>query len=98
MNRGFWNEDLDSHCEMLTQGNNLEEQRIADGLKDLLQEILEQEGIELSGNIKIDLSNNRNKTVYMSVLASKVESDPTLAQKMPSAFVDLIIDLRDGKR
>ena len=97
LNRGFRNEDLDGHCEMLPQGNNLEGQLIAEGHEDLLKEILEQEG-ELSGNIKRDLSNNRNKTVYMSVLASKVESDPALAQTMPSAFVDLITDLRDGKR
>ena len=97
LNRGFRNEDLDDHFEMLPQGNTLERQLIADGHEDLLKEILEQEGIKLSGNIKSDLSNNRNKTVYMSVLASKV-SDPALAQTMPSAFVDLITDLRDGKR
>lgn len=96
LNRGFRNEDLDGHCETLPQGNNLEGQLIADGHKDLLQEILEQEGIELSGNIKRDLSNN--KAVYMSVLASKVESDLALAKTMPLAFVGLITCLRDGKR
>ena len=96
LNRGFRNEDLDGRCEMLPQGNNLEGQLIDDGHKHLLQEILEQEGVELSGNVKRDLSNN--KAVYMSVLASKVESDPDLAPKMPSVFVDLITDLRDGKR
>ena len=96
LNRGFRNEDLDGHFEMLPQENNLEGQLIADGHKDLLQEILKQEGIKLSGNIKCDLSNN--KTVYMNVLASKVEIDLALAQTMPSAFVDLITDLRDGKR
>ena len=96
LNRGFRNEDLDGHCETLPQGNNLEGQLIADGHKDLLQEILEQEGIELSGNIKRDLSNN--KAVYMSVLASKVESDLALAKTMPLAFVGLITGLRDGKR
>ncbi len=98
LNRGFRNEDLDAHFEMLPQGNNLEGRLIAKGHKDLLQEILEQAGIELSGNIKSELSKSRNKTAYMSVLASKVESDPALAQTMPSAFVDLITDLRDGKR
>lgn len=96
LNRGFRNEDLDGRCETLSQGNNLEGQLIDDGHKHLLQAILEQEGIELSGNVKRDLANN--KAVYMSVLASKVESDPALAPKMPSAFVDLITDLRDGKR
>ena len=98
LNRGFRNEDLDSHFEILPQGNNLEGQLIADGHEDLLQEILEQAGIELSGNVKSELSKSRNKTAYMSVLASKVESDLDLARTMPLAFVGLITGLRDGKR
>jgi putative ATP-dependent endonuclease of the OLD family len=99
--RGFRETDLRTSGQFVTlpPPNNLEDQLLADGHEALLREVLEEAGYghahncpeaELRGLLK------NKKTDYMGKLAPRVASDPTLAARMPTPFLDLLTRLRGG--
>jgi putative ATP-dependent endonuclease of OLD family len=99
LDRGFREDELAGRFVTLAHPNSLEDQLIADGHLQLLREILAEvigpcalscEEAEFRARLK-----NR-KTSYMGALSLRVAEDPELAAKMPTEFVNLISNLRDG--
>lgn len=99
LSRGFDEEDLTGRFITLPPPNDLEDQLIADGHEPMLRQILSDIGggsaltcpaEEFRARLK-----NR-KTGYMGVLSLRVAAVPDLAQRMPTAFVTLVTNLRDG--
>ena len=97
--RGFSIAEINEHFQTLPSPNNLEAQLIADGHEPLLREILaeatnrsaltcpEAEFLKRLGNEKVEC---------ISRLALRVERDPELARRMPSALVDLVLSWIGG--
>jgi putative ATP-dependent endonuclease of the OLD family len=97
--RGFMPVDLVGRMETLTPPNDLEDQLIADGHEQLLRDILVKLGIKTAKTCALEEFRSQlknRKTGYMGSLASMVASDPTLANRMPKPFVDLILKLMSG--
>ena len=97
--RGFREDELCGHFVTLPAPNDLEDQLIADGHLQLLRDIL----AEISGRSALTCDETEfrarlknRKTGYMGALSLRVAADPTLAERMPAAFVTLITNLRDG--
>ena len=96
--RGFSEDDLVSHFCTLPPPMDLEDCLIADGHEQLLREILASIGGRSALTCPLEEFRARlknKKTGYMGVLAPRVATDPTLASRMPTAFVSLITRLRD---
>ena len=77
----------------------IEQQLIADGHGDLLQEILgyaQRNHADSRTSEELLKRMKRNKTLYASALASKVAKDRDLAERMPKPIVDLIIQIGKG--
>jgi len=99
LNRGFNEPDLVGRFTTLPPPNELEDQLLADGHEQLLREILATTGGKTALTCSLDEFRARlknRKTSYMGILAPRVAADPTLAAKMPKAFIELITKLRDG--
>ena len=99
LDRGFLESELADHFVSLTPPNSLEDQLIADGHLQLLREILAGIGSNSAltcpeAEIRSRLKNK--KTGYMGILSLRVAADRALAERMPQAFVNLIISLRDA--
>jgi putative ATP-dependent endonuclease of OLD family len=99
LDRGFREDELAGHFVALPAPNDLEDQLIADGHLELLREIL----AEISGPTALTCTEEqfrsrlkKRKTGYMGALSLRVAEDAALARRMPTAFVDLITNLRDG--
>ncbi|MEA2898147.1 MAG: putative ATP-dependent endonuclease of the family, partial [Bradyrhizobium sp.] len=99
LDRGFTEADIRARFTTLTPPNDLEDQLLADGHEGLLRSIL----AEVAGNSALTCPIGEfrgrlkhRKTDYMSALASRVAADATLANRMPTQFVQLITNLRDG--
>jgi putative ATP-dependent endonuclease of OLD family len=100
LDRGFSETDLLGRFITLTPPNDLEDQLIADGhlplLRDILAEICGPSALTCNeADFRARLKNR--KTGYMGALSLRVGSDPALAMRMPSAFVTLITNLRNGQ-
>jgi putative ATP-dependent endonuclease of OLD family len=99
LDRGFRETDLTGKLFTLPPPHNLEDQLIADGHEQLLRDILFEAGVQTARACTLDEFRsqlNNRKTAYMASLALRVSEDVALAQRMPRAFVDLILGLRDG--
>jgi putative ATP-dependent endonuclease of the OLD family len=96
--RGFREEELVDHFSNLPAPNDLEDQLIADGHLQLLRECVAEVRGKSSltcpeAEFRSQLKNA--KPNYMGVLSPRIAADPTLAGRMPAAFVTLITRLRD---
>ena len=99
LKRGFNEDDLERHFEMLPQNKTLEDQLVADDNDQLFREILEEIGVRVapqSTNAELARKLKNNKIGYMGILASRVANDPELVQKMPAPFVNLITELKNS--
>lgn len=100
LDRGFNEADLVGRFITLTPPNDLEDQLIADGhlqlLRDILAQICGPSALTCNeADFRARLKNR--KTGYMGALSLRVGSDPALAMRMPTAFVTLITNLRNGQ-
>jgi putative ATP-dependent endonuclease of OLD family len=99
IDRGFTDTEIDSHFRTLTSPNDLEDQLLADGHEQILREILGKVSGPVAVALPIDdfrVRLKKLKTGYMSVLATRVATDPALAARMPEPFVTVITSLRDA--
>lgn len=99
VDRGFEEAEIAGRFSSLPPPNDLEDQLIADGHEPMLRQILAETGVESALTCSLDDFRARlkkRKTGYMAVLAPRVAADPTLAGRMPAAYVNLITNLRDG--
>ena len=97
--RGFQDSDLTGRHFSLPAPNNLEAQLIADGHEHLLRDILSESGVKTARTCSLEEFRKQldnRKTAYMGPLALRVAGDKVLAARMPKAYVDLIVALRDG--
>ena len=99
LDRGFREDELVARFVTLPPPSNLEDQLIANGHLQLLREIL----AEISGHSALTCAEEEfrarlknRKTGYMGALSLRVAADAALAARMPTAFVTLITNLRDG--
>jgi putative ATP-dependent endonuclease of OLD family len=100
LDRGFNETDLVGRFITLTPPNDLEDQLIADGhlqlLRDILAQICGPSALTCNeADFRARLKNR--KTGFMGALSLRVGSDPALAMRMPTAFVTLITNLRNGQ-
>jgi putative ATP-dependent endonuclease of the OLD family len=99
LDRGYSEDDLVGRFITLPQPNTLEAQLIADGHLQLLREIVAETMGDSALTCTEDEFRSRlknRKTCYMGGLSVRVASDLGLAGQMPTAFVNLITNLRDG--
>jgi putative ATP-dependent endonuclease of OLD family len=99
LDRGFRENELVDLFVTLPPPNDLEDQLVADGHLLLLRQIL----AEISTKSALTCSESellsrlkKKKTGYMGALSLRIANHPALAARMPTAFVDLIKNLRDG--
>jgi putative ATP-dependent endonuclease of OLD family len=100
LDRGFNETDLVGRFITLSPPNDLEDELIADGhlqlLRDILAQICGPSALTCNeADFRARLKNR--KTGYMGALSLRVGSDPALAMRMPTAFVTLITNLRNGQ-
>ncbi|MCK1562810.1 AAA family ATPase [Bradyrhizobium sp. 173] len=99
VDRGFTEAEIETHFRTLLPPNDLEDQLLADGHEQLLRDILGKVSGPAASTLPPDefkVRLKKNKTGYMSVLATHVAADPVLAARMPVPFVTLLTSLRDG--
>jgi len=99
--RGFSNADLAERFSTLPAANELEDQLVADGHEARLRGILAEATNDSALTCVLDEFRRclRKENVQcISRLALQVEADEALALQMPKAFVDLVRDLKDGKK
>jgi putative ATP-dependent endonuclease of OLD family len=85
-----------ARCATLPSGT-LEQQLLADGLEPDLRDVLRSIGI--ADALTMDQAAlrrclDKNKTRYAAELAARIAADAALAQRMPQAFRDAIMNLR----
>jgi putative ATP-dependent endonuclease of the OLD family len=99
--RGFSYADLAERFSTLPAPNGLEDQLVADGHEARLRTILAEATNDSALTCASDefLKRLKNEKVpCVSRLSLQVKADETLAHQMPKAFVDLVRDMKDGKK
>jgi len=99
LKRGFFEADLAGRLVTLPEPRDLEAQLLEDGHGELLRDFLVEATSSRNQNLQHEdfvRLLKKNKVPCMSRLALRVEHDPALARRMPSAFVELVDHLRGG--
>lgn len=85
-----------ARCSTLPAGT-LEQQLLADGLEPDLRNVLQSLGVadaQTMDRPSLERCLDKHKTRYAAELAVRISSDAALAQRMPQAFRDAIMNLR----
>ena len=94
--RGFHEDELARRCRNHSHGD-LESQLVADEMGSELREVLEEIGVRSASTLSNDellAELRRKKALYAGHLAERIRFKSELAERMPKAFRDAIVQLK----